>query len=229
MKTFTVIAADIITKQGVEPFVGLTIIVNGKQEQIARTCKQALLDLHKSARASNIPSGLYDNGVDSANPIMHNLFREAIIGLVNKTGFADVEFYEAGAEYVATEVSSAVLRGEAEVGQILFTEKKGSRIEGFVTFPLTDLEQAQKAFLASANPLIIMQGLFGIGAPAVAPVVAETPQAIVAPAQPVATATAFEAFEAPEEEETSEENLEPVAEPEVASPATAKTGTTKAK
>lgn len=182
MKTFNVIAADIITKQGIEPFVGLTVTVNGKQEQLARTCKQALLDLHKSARASNIPSGLYDNGVDSANPIMHNLFREAIIGLIGKTGFADVMFYEAGAEYVATEVSSAVLRGEAKVGEILFTDKKGSRIEGFVTFPLTDLEQAQKAFLANANPLIIMQGLFGIGLPApVATPVVETPQAIVEP------------------------------------------------
>lgn len=174
MKTFTVIAGDIITKQGIEPFVGLTIAINGKQEQIARTCKQALLDLHKSARASNIPSGLFDNGVASANPIMYNFFREAIIGLVGKVGFADVEFYEAGAEYIATEVSSAVLRGDAQVGDILFTEKKGSRIEGFVTFPLSDLENAQKAFLASANPFVIMQGLFGI-APTGAPIV-ETPK-----------------------------------------------------
>lgn len=182
MKTFNVIAADIITKQGIEAFVGLTVTVNGKQEQLARTCKQALLDLHKSARASNIPSGLFDNGVDSANPIMLNLFRETIIGLVGKTGFADVMFYEAGTEYVATDVSSAVLRGEAKVGDILFTDKKGSRIEGFVTFPLTDLENAQKAFLASANPLIIMQGLFGIGLPAsVAPSVVETPEAVVEP------------------------------------------------
>jgi len=182
MKTFNVIAADIITKQGIEAFVGLTVTVNGKQEQLARTCKQALLDLHKSARASNIPSGLFDNGVDSANPIMLNLFRETIIGLVGKTGFADVTFYDAGAEYVATEVSSAVLRGEAKIGEILFTEKKGSRIEGFVTFPLTDLENAQKAFLASANPLIIMQGLFGIGLPAsVAPPVVETPQVVAEP------------------------------------------------
>jgi hypothetical protein len=193
MKTFTVIASDIITKQGIEPFVGLTVMVNGKQEQLARTCKQALLDLHKSARASNIPSGLYDNGVESANPIMHNLFREAIIGLINKSGFADVEFYEAGAEYEATEVSSAVIAGTASVGDILFTQKKGSRIEGFVTFPLTDLENAQRAFLASANPLIIMQGLFGIGAPVapVAPIVEQ--QAIVEPIPAVAPAVAFEA------------------------------------
>lgn len=184
MKTFTVIAADIITKQGVEPFVGLTISVNGKQEQIARTCKQALLDLHKSARASNIPSGLYDNGVDSANPLIHNQFREAIIGLVGKTGFADVEFYEAGAEYVATEVSSAVLRGEAKVGEILFTEKKGSRIEGFVTFPLTELEQMRREALAS-NPVLAMQALFGVITPVATPVVEQ--QAIQAPA-PVASA-----------------------------------------
>jgi len=191
MKTFNVIASDIITKAGTEPFVGLTVVVNGTTQQIARTCKQALLDLHKSARASNIPSGLYDNGVDSANPIMHNLFRESIIGLIGKSGFADVEFYEAGAEYVATEVSSAVVRGEAKVGQILFTEKKGSRIEGFVTFPLTDLENAQRAFLASANPLIIMQGLFGIGAPAVASAPVE-PQAIVAPVVETPAETVFD-------------------------------------
>lgn len=206
MKTFNVIAGDIITKQGIEPFVGLTVNVAGVQQQIARTCKQALLDLHKSARASNIPSGLYDNGVDSANPIMHNLFRNEIIGLVGKTGFADVVFYEAGAEYVATEVSSAVIRKEANVGDILYTEKKGSRIEGFVTFPLTDLEKAQQAFLASANPLIIMQGLFGIGAPAV-PVV-ETPQAIVAPVAetPIVETPVFNME--PETEEVVEETVE---------------------
>jgi len=203
MKTFNVIAADIITKQGTEPFVGLTVVVNGQQQQIARTCKQALLDLHKSARASNIPSGLYDNGVDSANPIMHNLFREAIIGLVNKAGFADVEFYEAGAEYVATEVSSAVARGEAKVGDILFTEKKGSRIEGFVTYPLTDLENAQRAFLASANPLIIMQGLFGIGAPISAVVPVES-QAIVAPVAELVEETVFDTV--PETEEVAKPN-----------------------
>ena len=202
MKTFIVIAADVITKQGIEPFVGLTVLVNGKQEQLARTCKQALLDLHKSARASNIPSGLYDNGVDSANPIMHNLFREAIIGLVNKAGFADVAFYEAGTEYVATEESSSVRAGTAEVGQILFTEKKGSRIEGFVTFPLTDLEQAQKAFLANANPLIIMQGLFGISAPTMAqPAPVAEQQAITAP---VPATVEEDAFGALPEVETSE-------------------------
>lgn len=187
MKTFNVIAADIITKQGVEPFVGLNVVVNGKEQQIARTCKQALLDLHKSARASDIPTGIYDNGVDKAHPIMHNLFRNTIIGLIGKTGFADVEFYEAGAEYIATEVSSAVARGEAKVGDILFTTKKGSRIEGFVTFPLTDLEKAQREFMATANPLLIMQGLFGIGAPAVpAPVAIQaiTEPVVVEPATP---------------------------------------------
>lgn len=178
MKTFNVITADIITKQGTEPFVGLTVLVHGKQEQLARTCKQALLDLHKSARASNIPSGLYDNGVDSANPIMHNLFREAIIGLIGKTGVADVMFYEAGTEYVATEVSSAVLRGEAKVGEILLTDKKGSRIEGFVTFPLTETEITRREALASVNPMLLINALLGIAVPAVAEV---APVAVEAP------------------------------------------------
>ena len=166
MNTFNVISADLITKAGIEPFVGLTVVVNGKQEQIARTCKQALLDLHKSARGSNIPADMFTNGVASANPLLFNQFRNAIIGLIGKTGFADVSFHEAGEAYIATEESSAVKAGEAKVGDTLHTLKKGSRVEGFLTFPLTDLENAQRAFMDSANPMVLMQGLFGIAAPA---------------------------------------------------------------
>ncbi len=166
MNTFNVISADLITKAGIEPFVGLTVVVNGKQEQIARTCKQALLDLHKSARGSNIPADMFTNGVASANPLLFNQFRNAIIGLIGKTGFADVSFHEAGEAYIATEESSAVKAGEAKVGETLHTLKKGSRVEGFLTFPLTDLENAQRTFMDSANPMVLMQGLFGIAAPA---------------------------------------------------------------
>lgn len=166
MNTFNVISADLITKAGIEPFVGLTVVVNGKQEQIARTCKQALLDLHKSARGSNIPADMFTNGVASANPLLFNQFRNAIIGLIGKTGFADVSFHEAGEAYIATEESSAVKAGEAKVGDTLHTLKKGSRVEGFLTFPLTDLENAQRAFMDSANPMVLMQGLFGITPPA---------------------------------------------------------------
>ena len=166
MNTFNVISADLITKAGIEPFVGLTVVVNGKQEQIARTCKQALLDLHKSARGSNIPADMFTNGVASANPLLFNQFRNAIIGLIGKTGFADVSFHEAGEAYIATEESSAVKAGEAKVGDTLHTLKKGSRVEGFLTFPLTDLENAQRTFMDSANPMVLMQGLFGITPPA---------------------------------------------------------------
>lgn len=173
MKTFNVISADLITKAGTEPFVGLTVSINGKQEQIARTCKQAVLDLHKSARGANIPAGLFDNGVASANPLMLNQFRNAIIGLINKSGFADVEFHEAGEDYTATEESTAVKNGEAQVGDTLKTLKKGSRVEGFLTFPLTDLEQAQRNYMESADPLVVMQALFGI---APAPVVDSKPK-----------------------------------------------------
>jgi hypothetical protein len=173
MNTFIVNSADLITKTGTEAFVGLTVTINGKQEQIARSCKQALLDMHKSARASSIPADLFENGVSSANPLMVNQFRNAVIGLVNKAGFAELSFHEAGDTYVAIAESSAVRAGEAQVGDTLNFLKKGSRVEGFLTFPLTDLELAQRAFLDTANPLLIMQGLFGITAPA--PVVTPDP------------------------------------------------------
>lgn len=178
MKTFNVISADVITKTGVEHFIGLTVVVNGKQEQIARTCKQALLDLHKSARATAIPAGLFDNGVASANPILYNKFRETVIGLVGKTGMADVEFYEAGSDYEVTEVSSAYRLGTAKLGDILQTEKKGSRVEGFITFPLTDVEVSRKEAFESIDPMMLINAMLGITN--VAPV-AHVPVAITAP------------------------------------------------
>lgn len=215
MTTFNVISADIITKSGIEPFVGLTVIVNGTQKQVARTCKQALLDLHKSARASNVPSSLFDNGVASAHPMLYNLFREAIIGLIGKVGMGEVEFYEAGSEYEVTDVSSAYKAGTAQLGDILKTEKAGARIEGFLAYPLSDLENAQRAFMASADPMLIMQGLFGITPPSVA--VTQAPVAKIGGANtfdPIEEKLNTEVFGASpeiEEEET----------PEVA-PATAK-------
>jgi hypothetical protein len=51
--------------------------------------------MHKSARASSIPADLFENGVSSANPLMVNQFRNAVIGLVNKAGFAEPS-HEAG-------------------------------------------------------------------------------------------------------------------------------------
>lgn len=170
MKTFKIISADIITKKGTTPFVGLTVDINGVQKLVARTCAQALLDLHKSARGSNIPSGVYENGVDKVNPTVHNNFRSAIISLVGKTGFGDIEFYEAGTDYEVTDVSSAYKAGTAKLGEILKTEKAGSRVEGFLNFPLTDLETAQQRLIDS-NPSLAFQMLFGItvAEPIVAP------------------------------------------------------------
>ena len=206
MKTFNIISADIITKRDVTPFVGLTININGKQEQIARTCKQALLDLHKSARASNIPAGLFDNGIDVVTPMLYNQFREAIIGLVNKTGIADVEFYEAGSEYEATDVSSAVKAGLAQVGDVLKTEKKGSRVEGFMTFPLTDVEVSRREALAMINPELLLNALLGITnvAPKAEPKPADVPD--VTPTDTTIQGEAFGAlpasdFDEPETEE----------------------------
>ena len=205
MNTFNVISADLITKAGIEPFVGLTVVVNGKQEQIARTCKQALLDLHKSARGSNIPADMFTNGVASANPLLFNQFRNAIIGLIGKTGFADVSFHEAGEAYIATEESSAVKAGEAKVGDTLHTLKKGSRVEGFLTFPLTDLENAQRAFMDSANPMVLMQGLFGIAAPTPVAVVVPTPVAITETPADKLEAEVFGVTETPEFESPEDE------------------------
>lgn len=213
MKTFNVISADLITKAGIEPFVGLTVVINGKEEQIARTCKQAVLDLHKSARGANIPAGLFDNGVASANPLMLNQFRNAIIGLINKTGFADVEFHEAGEAYIATEESTAVKNGEAQVGDTLYTTKKGSRVEGFLTFPLTDLETAQRNAMEMADPMVLIQALFGITTvPVVAPVaIAPTVPTIEDKIEEEVFGQADESFVDPEDE-TSEETKEPIVE-----------------
>lgn len=209
MNTFNVKSADLITKASTEPFVGLTVVVNGKEEQIARSCNQALLDLHKSGRASNVPADLFINGVTSANFMLFNNFRKAIIRLQGKTGFADVSFHEAGEAYIATEESSAVKAGEAKVGDTLHTLKKGSRVEGFLNFPLTDLENAQDAFMERADPMMLMQGLFGITPPAPVAIAVPTPVAVTeAPADKL-EAEVFGVTETPEFESPEDETTEP--------------------
>ena len=175
MKTFNIISADIITKADVTPFVGLTVNVNGQTQQIARSCKQALLDLHKSARASNIPANLFNNGLESANPTLFNQFAVEVRKLTGKVGMAEIEFYEAGAEYVASEVSTAVKEGTAKIGDILYTEKKGSRIEGFMNFPLSAEEQIIQQMIDS-NPTAILDRIFGIQQPVALPAFEPTPE-----------------------------------------------------
>lgn len=216
MKTFQVIGADVITPKAVagatnEPFVGLTVTINGKTERIARTCKQALLDLHKSARASRIPEGLFNNGYNSANPVLRRQFVNEVIALVGKVGIGDVEVYKAGDTYIATADSSRVKAGQANVGDTLLAEKDGTRVEGFLSFPLTDSELMRRDLVADmgANLALMFAGSMGLASTTIEPVVVE---------QPKVEATGFEGFTSPEHEAGKEAfGHTPTSEPEVES------------
>lgn len=222
MKTFQVIGADVITPKAVagatnEPFVGLTVTLNGKTERIARTCKQALLDLHKSARGSRIPEGLFNNGYNSANPVLRRQFVNEIIALVGKVGLGDVESFKAGDTYIATADSSRVKAGQANVGDTLLAEKDGTRVEGFLSFPLTDAELMRRDLVAdmSSSLALMFAGSMGLAPNTIEPIVVE---------QPKSNASGFEEFETPENEagkeafgHTSAPENEPANEPEVSS------------
>ena len=88
----------------------------------------------------------------------------------------------------------------------------------FFFFSFTDLENAQRAFMDSANPMVLMQGLFGIAAPAPVAVAVPAPVAITeAPADKL-EAEVFGVTETPEFESPEDE----IETPEVVAP-TAKT------
>lgn len=180
MKTFIIVGADVITPTNSEPFVGLTVNLNGKQERIARTCKQAVLDLHKSARGTNIPEKLFDNGYASANTAIARLFANEIIGLVGKTGFGDVTPYKAGDTYEATADSIKVKAGVAQVGDTLTADKDGSRVEGFLSFPLTAQESLQRELIATSGVAFLAQ-LMGMNMPAPAAAIVEEPKTAFEP------------------------------------------------
>lgn len=175
MKTFIIVGADVITPTNSEPFVGLTVNLNGTVTRIARTCKQAVLDLHKSARGTNIPEKLFDNGYASANTAIARLFANEIIGLVGKTGFGDVTPYKAGDTYEATADSIKVKVGVAQVGDTLTADKDGSRVEGFLSFPLTAQESLQRELIATSGVAFLAQ-LMGMNMPAPAVAIAEEPK-----------------------------------------------------
>ena len=180
MKTFIIVGADVITPTNSEPFVGLTVNLNGKQERIARTCKQAVLDLHKSARGTDIPEKLFDNGYASANTATTRLFANEIIGLVGKTGFGDVTPYKAGDTYEATADSIKVKAGVAQVGDTLTADKDGSRVEGFLSFPLTAQESLQRELIATSGVAFLAQ-LMGMNMPTPAVAIAEEPKTAFEP------------------------------------------------
>lgn len=173
MKTFNIVGADVITPKSSEPFVGLTVTVNGTTVRIARTCKQAVLDLHKSARGNTLPEKMFDNGYASANPALVRQFANDIIGLVGKTGIGDITPYLAGEEYEATADSRKVKAGEASIGDILKADSDGCRVEGFLSFPLSSQEVLMDKLVASAGANLLAQ-MLGLNL-APAPVVVETP------------------------------------------------------
>ena len=190
MKTFIIVDAQVITPKGTEPFVGLTVNLNGKTERIARTCKQALLDLHKSARGSKLPAKLFDNGYSKANAMLVRQFDNEIIGLVGKTGIGDIETYTAGDEYVATATSAKVISGVAKVGDTLQADKDGTRVEGFLSFPLLADELMRRDLISemASTMALNFQAMMGIA----------SAQPVVEASEPKTTGAT--SFTAPEDE-----------------------------
>lgn len=161
MKTFQVISVEPIVKAKVRPFVGLTIVVNGVEERIARSFKQILLDLHNSGHALSIPDTLFDNGYDKANPQAREKVLKSLRRLIGKTGFADISIREIGDEYEATEISSKVVNGEAKVGDTLKVEKRHAVInDGFITFSPLSLQEEMRERMDSVSDISFMQAMF---------------------------------------------------------------------
>lgn len=168
MKRFIILSADVaMNKAGEQARVVLNVQHDGKIYPLNRTCNQTLHDLQKSGRGLSFPASMFANGVDSVPYDRINAFRSEVIQLANKEAVADVAFYEMGAEYEATETNTAVVNGEAEVGDILQTKKAGGRIEGFINIPLSQAELLTNQLMIT-NPGLVINALLGLNV--VAPV-----------------------------------------------------------
>lgn len=162
MKTLNIVAVSIIFNIE-RPIV---VLKTSQSIDIARTPKQALLDLQNSGRALDIDPNLFNRGIGAVGVVQLGAFKKALFGCQGATVSGEIRPFKAGDSFVYSEGHPALTDkthekyGKVKLGDKGVAEKDGVWVDQFLNIPQTPMErQMELNASATANLFATMFGL----------------------------------------------------------------------
>lgn len=147
----------------------IVVLQTSQGIDIARTPKQALLDLQNSGRALNLSPTLFNRGLGAVSLIDLGQFKKELFACQGATVTGDINPFKAGDKFTYSEGHPALtdktheLYGKVKLGEQGTAEKDGVWVEQFLNIPQTMMErQIEANAVATAS---MFASLFGIVAP----------------------------------------------------------------
>lgn len=154
MKSFKITAVrSILTAKDVRPMIIFDVV--GQEKGIVRIPKMALIDLHNSGRALNIPERAFDGDVKSWNMLYKSIFLNELRKCVGAVITGDIVPVKKGDTYIVDANSTAFKNKTAKIGEKAVVKQDGMRVTGFLTIPFSE-QHEQRIANAEAYALVQM-------------------------------------------------------------------------
>lgn len=163
MKTLKIVQVKTIFNENVKK--PIVVYVTAQGIDVARTPKQALLDMQNSGRCLLLPSNALDGGIVNANQMVLSIFKKELFKLVGATVSGEIRPFKAGDTFVYTEGHPALTDktheqyNKVKLGDKGVAEGDGVWIDGFLNIPLSHSEREIEAY-AEAKAFA---SIFGMG------------------------------------------------------------------
>lgn len=164
MKTLQITAVKVIFGENVkQPIV---VFETAQGIDIARTPKQALLDLQNSGRALNLSPNMFNRGLSSVSLQDLGAFKKEIFSCQGATITGDINPFKAGDKFTYTAGHPALedklhpLYGKVKLGEQGTAEKDGVWVNLFLNIPQTMMERQIEANASATATLFA--SMFGL-------------------------------------------------------------------
>lgn len=166
MRTLKISQVKTIFSDKVEKPIVVFVTVQGIE--IARTPKQALLDLQNSGRALNLSPNLFDRGLGGVSVQDLGLFKKALFACVGAEVSGEIKPFKKGDTFIYTEGHPALTdRNHKNFGVKLgdkgVAESDGVWVEQFLSIPETQQEALVDAIATKTAGLFA--NMFGMSVP----------------------------------------------------------------
>jgi hypothetical protein len=149
MKTLNVTQVKVIFNEKVEK--PIVVFVTAEGIDIARTPKQALLDLQNSGRGLDLSPNTFDRGLANVSNQQIGAFKKALFGCIGAQVSGEIKPFKAGDTYEYTEGHPALTDkshpdyGKAKLGGYGTAENDGVWVDQFLSIPQSMLERQVEA------------------------------------------------------------------------------------
>ena len=170
----------------------IVVYVTAQGIDVARTPKQALLDLQNSGRALDVPANAVDRGVANTSLQVVGAFKKALFGTIGATISGEINPFKAGDSFIYGEGHPALtdksheLYNKVKLGDKGIAKEDGVWIDGFCSIPQSAMERQIDAN-AQATAQLFAQ-MFGMVAQAPQTAVTESYEDVEEEESPIAEA-----------------------------------------